>query len=306
MYANDLLKNKDLREELADRIDVLDKVKKLILLEGTDFMTTEQVADYYEVDKEVIKHIYKRYTDELSSDGMYLLTRKSLKGQSGPFVNNQDLYTIDELRNYISITDSSGNQIIIPNRGVYIYPKRAILRIGMLLRNSKIAIEVRNQLLNISEKVDKEVAIKDIDTEKDLALRITEALLRNDTPGVFAAFAEFNEFKNRHIQELEKTNHALADGELTWNDRSKLNAMVRKLSIFANIDFGNMWQKIYKNLKYKYGIDLKLRANGRRPYLDHLKENEWPMMNKVFAAICESHGYQLMDIAKNCGFGIDE
>lgn len=300
MYANDLLENKNLREELADRIEVLDKVKKLVLLEGTDFLTIDKVAEYYEVPEKTIQTICLRNDDELLSDGMTTLTRKSLSLQ------NEGLANITEERYRITIRDANGNQIVIPNRGVRIFPKRAILRVGMLLRDSRVAVEVRNQLLNISEKVDQEVAVEDIDMEKSLALKITEALLRNDTPGVFAAFAEFNEFKNRHIQELEKTNHALADGELTWNDRSKLNAMVRKLSIFANIDFGNMWQKIYKNLKYKYGIDLKLRANGRRPYLDHLKESEWPMMNKVFAAICESHGYQLMDIAKNCGFGIDK
>ena len=300
MYANDLLENKNLREELADRIEVLDKVKKLVLLEGTDFLTIDKVAEYYEVPEKTIQTICLRNDDELLSAGMTTLTRKSLSLQ------NEGLANITEERYRITIRDANGNQIVIPNRGVRIFPKRAILRVGMLLRDSRVAVEVRNQLLNISEKVDQEVAVEDIDMEKSLALKITEALLRNDTPGVFAAFAEFNEFKNRHIQELEKTNHALADGELTWNDRSKLNAMVRKLSIFTSIDFGNMWQRIYKNLKYKYGIDLKLRANGRRPYLDHLKENEWPMMNKVFAAICECHGYQLMDIAKNCGFGIDK
>jgi hypothetical protein len=38
--------------------------------------------------------------------------------------------------------------IEVPNRGIRIFPCRAILRIGMLLRDSDVAKEVRTQLFN--------------------------------------------------------------------------------------------------------------------------------------------------------------
>ena len=52
----------------------------------------------------------------------------------------------------IQIDDNT--HLEIPNRGIKCFSKRAILRIGMLLRDSKIAQEVRTQLLKeyISEK----------------------------------------------------------------------------------------------------------------------------------------------------------
>lgn len=185
MMINDLLDNKTLREEMINRIEVLDKVKKLVMLEGADFMTTDQVAEYYEVGITAIKHIYQRNQEELESDGLMLITRNTLKSQNGSFINLP--VNIAEERTKVTLTDSSGNSIIVPNRGIYIFPKRAILRVGMLLRDSRIAVEVRSQLLNAVEKVDVKTATQDIDKEKDLALKITEAVLGNDSMGVFMA-----------------------------------------------------------------------------------------------------------------------
>lgn len=311
MMINDLLDNKNLREEMINRIEVLDKVKKLVMLEGADFMTTDQVAEYYEIPIKTLQSVYLTYQDELSSDGMVKLTRKSLNLEDSGFIKSP--VDIAEERTKVTLTDSSGNSIIIPNRGIYIFPKRAILRVGMLLRDSRIAVEVRSQLLNAVEKVDVKTATQDIDKEKELALKITEAALGNDSMGVFTAFAEYNEFKNRHIKKLEDANDslksdnfALADGQLTWANRDSMNALVRKLAQFANVNYSSLWNELYKQVNYKYHIDIKARDNYRRPYIAKIRDNEWPLFIKVFAAICEQYKFTFDHIAKNCGFGIKD
>lgn len=43
---------------------------------------------------------------------------------------------------------------MIPNRGIRCFSKRAVLRFGMLLRDSEVAKEVRTQLLNIKEEAE--------------------------------------------------------------------------------------------------------------------------------------------------------
>ena len=49
MNENELLTNGNLREEFIEHYEVLDKVKGLLLIPGTEFATTQQVADFYEV-----------------------------------------------------------------------------------------------------------------------------------------------------------------------------------------------------------------------------------------------------------------
>ena len=43
----------------------------------------------------------------------------------------------------------NGKILTISNAGIKVFPKRAILRIGMLLTGSEVSSEIRSQLLNI-------------------------------------------------------------------------------------------------------------------------------------------------------------
>lgn len=119
MRNNDeMLMNEQQRKELIDKVDVLDKV-------GSGYATVEQVVNYYEVGIEAIKSIMKRHKDELSNNGMkcYKKSEISLMVQSEP--------------------------LEIPNRGMNLLTKRAILNVGMLLTGSEVAREVRSRLLDI-------------------------------------------------------------------------------------------------------------------------------------------------------------
>ena len=53
----------------------------------------------------------------------------------------------------MEIEFDENTKLVVPNVGIILFPKRAILRMGMLLRDSEVAKEVRTQLLNITEKV---------------------------------------------------------------------------------------------------------------------------------------------------------
>lgn len=79
----------------------------------------------------------------------------------------------------------------------------------------------------------------------------------------------------------------MAGGILAWSDRSKLNAGVRQLSAVTGIPFGNVWNELYKNLQYKYGICLKQR--GGKPFIQWVEESEWDNVIKTFCAMCEAY-----------------
>lgn len=67
---------------------------------------------------------------------------------------------IENMKGYFLL---NGNKIGYKGNGIF--PKRAILRVGMLLRDSEVAKEVRTQLLNIEENTAAEVKTYEIDYE---------------------------------------------------------------------------------------------------------------------------------------------
>lgn len=273
------IESKEARNEYAQHYEVLEKVKELLLVPGLDVMTTKQVATYYEVGIESIKNICRRHIDELKSDGMHLeKLDEFLKVQNEP---------PEKLQGKTILTYGNGITLDISNRGMRVFPRRAILRIGMLLRDSAVAKEVRTQLLNIEGKTSKETKIQDINEEQSLMLAVGMAVASGDATAVAVASANLVEFKNRHIKQLENDNKALSSEILEWNDRRKLNAGVRKLASVMGKPFSDIWNELYKNLQYKHGICIKQRGNS--PYIQWVKEQEWDKVVKTFCAMCEAY-----------------
>ena len=279
MNETQFIDDRTLRDNAVGHYEVLEKVKKLLLIPELEVMTTEQVADYYEVDYDAVKKVYQRNTDELESDGMHIEKMETfLKGQNVSFQKE---------RNKAILTYDNGITFSVTNRGLKVFPRRAILRVGMLLRDSVIAKEVRTQLLNIEEKSSNEVKVQDINEEQSLMLAVGMAVASGDANAVAVATTNLIAFKNRHIEKLKNDNKALAEGILEWKDRNKLNAGIRKLAAVTGIHFSKMWNELYKNLQYKYGICLKQR--GGTPYVQWIKESEWDDVMKTFCAMCEAY-----------------
>lgn len=279
MVETQFIDDRTLRDNSVGHYEVLEKVKKLLLIPSFEVMTLKQVADYYEVDPHTVEMICSRNSDELNSDGV---CRKKVKD----FLNSQHVRAEKSSYTTTFVYDN-GLNITMSNGGLKVFPRRAILRVGMLLRDSVIAKEVRTQLLNIEEKTSDETKTHDIDEEQSLMLSVGMAVASGDATAVAIASAKLVEFKNRHIQKLENDNKALAKGILEWEDRNKLNAGIRKLAAVTGIHFSKMWNELYKNLQYKYGICVKQR--GGTPYIQWIDESEWDDVMKTFCAMCEAY-----------------
>ena len=222
-------------------------------------MSIDQVADFYEVSSQGIKNLYSQNKEEIDGDGTKMLPRDFYNG------SNEKSISVDIKQTSVTYTFEDGQIVTINNRGLKAFSKRAVLRIGMMLQQSWVARDVREQLLNIEEKTSDETKIQDIDEEQSLMLSVGMAVASGDATAVAVASAKLIEFKNRHIQKLENDNKALAEGILEWKDRNKLNAGIRKLAAVTGIHFSKMWNELYKNLQYKYGISVKQR--GGTPYI---------------------------------------
>ena len=136
-----LVESKTARQQLIGKCSVLDKVKMLPYLTRDMKSTVQQVASYYEVPGDTIQSIIKRNRDEFKEDGILVIKGEELKKlfcdvQSGHNKNRE------------------GHGVPSKTRKLTLLPKRAILRVGMLLTDSDIASTVRNYLLNLEEIAD--------------------------------------------------------------------------------------------------------------------------------------------------------
>lgn len=127
------INNRSVRDANINKVEILNKVKALTTLPDDMHVTVEMAADYYEVGVKAIKSITLRHRDELESDGL-----KVLKGY--------------EFENFVSFSLKPANIEVSPKtRSLTLIPRRALLRIGMLLRDSEVAKQVRSYLLNVEE-----------------------------------------------------------------------------------------------------------------------------------------------------------
>lgn len=197
----ELLENKEMRDNLVERLDVLDKVGSLLLLDELQMATTEQVAKYFSTEgkpitEDVIKKLVERNRDEIESDGYKVALKEELTTNL-----LGDKLSLKTKRGGFNILDDNGEVVASgSNKGIALFPKRAILRVGMLLRDSEVAKELRTQLLNVVETVaetNDELLVKEADKEKDLILNIVFA--KNDTELAIAV--------NKHLQYVERYKH---------------------------------------------------------------------------------------------------
>ncbi|MEV3079886.1 hypothetical protein ABNC86_05210, partial [Paenibacillus larvae] len=106
-----LIESKTLRESVIDRTEVLDKVKKLSMLPDDVNTSIEIAATYYEVSRKAINSLILDHREELENDGLRVLSGNELISfkEMGVIGKNTSAFTI--------------------------IPRRAVLRIGMLLRD---------------------------------------------------------------------------------------------------------------------------------------------------------------------------
>ncbi len=126
-----------------------EKVKQLLLLPELEMATREQVAEFYGVGCEAIKSLLARHNGEFIQDGYTSKPGKEIKQILERGHNAPSLSITPKLGHFI--IKYKGHESKATYNKVGLFPKRAILRVGMLLRDSEVAKEVRTQLLNIEE-----------------------------------------------------------------------------------------------------------------------------------------------------------
>ena len=252
-----LLTNLQKRKENLNHIEVLEQVGTLLSLPNTEFYTTEMVAEYYKVEIDAIKQSVSRNNEELSSNGYRVLTGSELS----------DIKSLCQIKSRA--------------RSLAVFTKRTVLNVGMLLRDSEVAKEIRSRILDIVHDSEKgegniDTVIEEVSEEKQLMLDRIEAEMNGDFDKVCVINAKLFAIKNKRIKELENKIDNITIHSLTIEDSKKvINRLVRKIaSVEYNNRFSLAWNEFYSKLNYKLNINIKARNKIKGSYLNSLTEEE--------------------------------
>jgi hypothetical protein len=180
-----LLESKALRSGVLERTDVLDRVKALSLLPDGMHVTTAMVAAYFEVGVKAIESLVVDHREELEANGYRVLAGTELT----------------------SFKEACGIQS--RTRALALYPRRAVLNVAMLLRDSEVARQVRVYLLDMefvarTQPVDNNTVhspVEDLDDHIDR--RLTHILSKTVVP-LFNALIETSGEHSRELVALRE------------------------------------------------------------------------------------------------------
>lgn len=310
-----LVESREAREKCMERTEVLDKVKQLFLIPGMDCLTTGQVAEFYEVKSAAIRDMLRDHRDEFEADGVHKKTLADFKHEHEIMDvslghNQKSQFVITQRRGFVELTYNDVT-LSIPNAGIGVFPKRAVLRAGMLLRDSKVAKEVRTQLLNTFEKTTPVQRVSDIETEQELLMGIAKAFSSGEMTQLMQASQALDVFRKRHIEALEQQKAVLEEekkilsGEAyKWANRACLSKVMRTFAAKLHTSFQSAYAMLFNELLYKHRIGLKMR--GKKPYVQWLKPEEYRKAYQSVAALCEACGVDTAEVFAAAKMSLDD
>ena len=223
-----------MKEENKNKIlNILRKLGNVV-----DYMTEPMVARFFGVEDSTIMNCGNRHSEELSKYG-YRVYRKS---ECKEVLNNQ--------------LDCLGN---IPNRGLRLYPIEAVVVIGMMLTESKVAEQLRSEIIS-------ELFGVSVDKEKQLAQELGVAIANGDMNEVLRINTELFALKNKKIKILEGDIKEREDiiNDLLYNvDLAEKRQRVNQIVKYGNEDVVSRWRLLYGEFNLKYHKDVYRCAKNR-------------------------------------------
>ena len=265
---NEGITNKSERKSRINEqnIHVLESVKDILTIANTDLITVQMGADYFEVTERRIRQVIKEINEELQENGLKMYNKENfLKEIKLPLRNNK------QMNGKSILTFNDGYELIFPNRGMYLMTKRTLLNIGMLLRDSEIAKELRKRILDIVHDAENgngniDTIVNEIDEETRLKVDYVDAMMSGDLVKMNEINAKLFELKNKRILELEKESkhksgviEGLAENITLAEKRQRLNQIIRINGIDKVTD---RWNLLYSEFEKKYHLDLSKRMDN--------------------------------------------
>ncbi|MET8269882.1 restriction endonuclease [Streptomyces sp. NPDC005096] len=226
-----LLESRSLRDGVVDRTHVIDKVKTLSLLPDGMHVTTAMVATYFEVTETVIRAMVFDHREELESNGYRVLT-------------GSELSYFKQLSGIQSRTAS-----------LALFPRRAVLNVAMLLRDSEVARQVRTYLLDTeyaarTRPVDNFVHSPSADLDDRIDGRIAHILGKTVVPMLNALIETSGEQRRDLISaraDIHRVQRKLAQHEQRLHRLERTREQRPLAGVMASIDAMN-WREFEQHI----------------------------------------------------------
>lgn len=272
MNQFDLVVNQELRHNMIERVEVLEQVKEILTLGSTEFVTINMTSEYYEISERHVKRCISENRDELESDGLKTYTYQEIK---------------EMLKGDINVPFK------IPPRGLTLIPKRALLRIGMLLRDSEIAKEVRTRILDIVHDAETQTDIvenivDEVRNEQQISEDLMKAILEGDIEKESLLKTELIGLKNKRIAQLEDT---MINSLTIKESRAVINKCVRTMGANKyNRMFTKAWDEFYRFANYKLNINVRARKGKG---LDRFNDEEIKELERLAKSWAVDNGVKV-------------
>lgn len=243
---------------------------------------------------------------------MMMLTGKEVKTVLGSDKMGQ--YTISSGRGKLEVQTEGNVFVLSPARNT-LFPRRAILRVGMLLRDSEIAKEIRTQLLNVEENADEGIATLEIDKEAKLYENLGRAWASYDLKKVMEAQKELEAYKNRHVtdmeeriaeleklakeqeQQVKEQEERISKYERVSSDeedpRKATTTLVRAVSRESGSPVGVVWSLMYKTFEKDYNVRPQAGVGSK---ISRLKDEDVGIANHLLLKWLEDYGVSYEDV----------
>ena len=236
MNTEEILNSESVRNKLISNTKVLDEVKIIPFMNENLYITTEQAANYYDCCAESIRRLISRHYDEFISDGLIIAFRDDLKKYG--------------LENIIKTNTFK----------VRLLTKKCLLRLGMLLKRSKVAKEVRNYLIAIEDNTS-------IENKNIVINKMENNIVKTDK---LLTKTEVKKLINKEEYEKKKQNievEALLNRCLIYGLNKNKSAILIQESIVNNEDPEINVLKCLKNEKDNEQIKARNAIRERLAYL---------------------------------------
>ena len=161
MVLNDILEKEELRQEILNNnrsLNIMDKYKTITTINNMEYETLDKVAEYFEVDYDCIKKLIQNNKRELIKNGLLILkgreTRELLVRENNSPTNYRGYFIADNRK--------------FANKSNILVNKRCFLNMAMLLRDSKVAQDIRSKILDIVLNENPKTEISTIDNTEIL------------------------------------------------------------------------------------------------------------------------------------------
>ena len=163
VVLNDILEKEELRENILNNnrsLNIMDEYKTITTINNMEYETIDRVAKYFEVDYDCIKKLIQNNKRELIKNGLLILkgreTREFLVRENNSPTNYRGYFIADNRK--------------FANKSNILVNKRCFLNMAMLLRDSKIAQDIRSKILDIVLNENPKTEISTIDNTELLRM----------------------------------------------------------------------------------------------------------------------------------------